>query len=540
MLRRRRPFLLRAARISLLGFAVAACGAAASGGCFRPPVVFPLAEGLRGAVRRDSLELIEFELDDGTILGGVRESAGEGAPLVLPLMEADGGVGWDLDLGGRYARLADLGLSSMAFDYRGVGLSGGSRSSRQMLDDTRRVYRHAVASVGGDESRLIVRASSIGTTMRAALLAEGARPRAVVAFGPVESATLARRYSAQFWWGLVYWPAAPFLRRLVDVSTLEQLVAAPCPVLVVTDPEDCFLSASEVAGLEADAAARETLRCVIPEGMVSRAQVNAPGFLQHVSVVRNANGLRPYEERFLLDHGVDRAVVDARVQSLLAAAPAAARERIEADESALARLRVLALADRRIFPDAAAAAALQLRDDEIEAAKEWVSSRWFRAGGAMRNESFDPYAVGAPRSFEEYLAVFDLDDGNGGRWPVEDLLRARTLLKFPSAKNDVWVWSEANLLALSLALDGELDEAEAVAAVAREEAEGASDGSPVPWVELEERDGGFLMVKMVADGAIYGRTVLPVVFKTDLASGLALHRRGEGVLPLLRKAAWRP
>ena len=35
-------------------------------------------------------------------------------------------------------------------------------------------------------------------------------------------------------------------------------------------------------------------------------------------------------------------MVDARVQSLLAAAPAAARERIEADESALARLRVLA------------------------------------------------------------------------------------------------------------------------------------------------------------------------------------------------------
>ncbi|MEM9378546.1 MAG: alpha/beta hydrolase [Planctomycetota bacterium] len=532
--------MVRAARIPALGFVLAACGAAAVGGCFRPPVVFPVGPGMGIEGERNSLTRIELTLDDGTTLGGVHESAGEGAPLVLHLMEADGGVGWRLGPSDRYDRLADLGLSSMAFDYRGVGLSGGSRRSGRMLDDTRTVYRHALASVGGDEDRLIVRASSIGTTMVAALLAEGARPRAVVAFGPVESATLARRYAAQFWWSPLYWPIAPFLKRLVDVSTLEELAAAPCPVLVVTDPEDCFLSAGEVARLQADAASRETLLCVIPAKKTRSPDVSAPGFQRHVSVVRRAYELRPFEERFLVEHAVDAAVVDARVTTLLAAAPAEARTRIEADAAARARLRTLAIADRRIFPEAAAAAALQLRNDEVEAAKEWVASRWFRFGAAVLQGRYDPYSVGSPRTFEEFLGTFDLADGEGGRWPVADVLRARSFLNHPGVRNEAWVWTEANLRALSLALDGRIEEAQALAESARFDAQQAEGDAPVSWLELEQRSGDLLWVETHVRGGSMGRTVIPAVFTTDLESFLVLLRRGEGALPLLRKAAWWP
>ena len=136
--------------------------------------------------------------------------------------------------------------------------------------------------------------------------------------------------------------------------------------------------------------------------------------------------------------------------------------------------------------------------------------------------------------------MFDLDDGDGGRWPVGDILRARAFLRSPSARNDTWVWSEANLQALSMAIDGEFEAARALALSARQEAARTATGGRVPWVELEGRGNGTLWIQIFAGRTSHGRSVLPVLFKTELESVSTLHRRGEGTLPLLRKAAWWP
>ncbi|MEM6671814.1 MAG: alpha/beta hydrolase [Planctomycetota bacterium] len=537
-MKRYRPF--RAVYGPMVAYAVLAGAASSVGGCIVPPVLAPVTDWGGHPDRRSAAETIELALQDGTALAGLIELAEPGAPLVLHFFESGGGVVPSVWFDERYDRLADLGLSSMAVDYRGIGLSGGSRAPRRMLDDARQLYRHAVERVGGDEGRVILRATSLGTTLVAGLLEGGARPRAVVAFAPVESATLARRFAAQHWWGFLYWPIAPFLQQLVDVSTLDQLGAAPCPVLVVTDPDDCFMSAGEVARLQAVASTRETLDVVIPDVKTVSSQVSVSGFQRHMSVVRGAEGLQPFEQRFLIAFGVEGDVIEGRVQALLERLPHDVAARIRADDGALARLQRILLEDRYVFPEAAAAAAIQLRDDEVESGLSWISSRWLRFPAVWNPRSFDPLAVEAPRTFDEFLGVFDLRNGEGGRWPIGDILTARDLLRSPSAKAGGWVWSESNVRALALSLEGEIEEAQAHAESARESEVERLGVSNASWLELAKSEGDFLTVKLVNDGGSTSRSVFPARFFAKLTSTPDGRTRREVALALLRKAAWLP
>lgn len=265
--------------------------------CVYPPVVAGPSL-TREAVSEGVLRIAapaSVALDASRAAHGFTVDAGPGCAVVLHLSSADHSVvsltdaRWD-PLG----ELLSAGMSSLAVDYSGVGLSGGEHLPSRLVSDARAMYEHAVKLVGGDESRVVLRASSIGTVLAAELLRTGATPGAVIAFAPVEAGSLARRYSAQFWWCFAYWPAAPFLKRIARADTFAELEKAPCPVVIYTSPFDCFVSHAEFDAMVAAAASLERLVCVERINAFTEAAVH-PGFEIHSAIVHLSAAVQPEE-----------------------------------------------------------------------------------------------------------------------------------------------------------------------------------------------------------------------------------------------------
>lgn len=533
---RRTKKFARVVKVTLLGWFGLAAVAWLANGCVYAPVLRPPNRSLqeRSPALREGLVQVALPVADSASLGGVFQAAGDGAPIVLHFYESGGLISPRFArLDDRYASLADVGCSSIAFDYRGFGRSSGERAPGEMTADALAAYEHAVGMAGGDEGRVVLRGTSLGTIMVASLLQGGARPAAVVAFAPVEADTIARRYSQQFWWGWAYWPIAPFLRSIATAGTLEELARAECPVLVFTDPEDCFVTDSEVQRLQQLAEAKDSLSIVIPASKSTSSSVRAAGFQRHMSVTRHAGGIQPAERRLLTSLFGEEPIFDERVNDILAALPVGPRAMLEAEVAALRRLRFLAMGDRQHFPEAAAAAALMLRDDEVEAARQWVTSHWHRALPMIHHaDRYDPAEMSCPATFEELLGVFNLDNGPGTRWPVTDILRARALLQSYSLVDGEPIWTEANVGALALALAGNLEEAAALAA--------SQDG---PTSLSFEGPKGLFMLTMEGQGATSSRQILAPLFTADLESRFLTNTEIKGndvLLPLLKKAAWLP
>ena len=117
---------------------------------------------------------------------------------------------------------------------------------------------------------------------------------------------------------------------------------------------------------------------------------------------------------------------------------------------------------------------------------------------------------------------------------MNDILMARAFLNRPGPKNDQFVWTAGNLQALSI--DGDVEAANALAAETRS----ALPGDELPWVAFEESEAGFLYIEQGSNGATNRWQTLPVMFSANLQSFSELLKRGEGTLPLLRKAVWLP
>ena len=119
---------------------------------------------------------------------------------------------------------------------------------------------------------------------------------------------------------------------------------------------------------------------------------------------------------------------------------------------------------------------------------------------------------------------------------MSDILAARAFLRRPGPKNDQFIWTEDNLQALSLATDGDVEAANALAAETRS----ALPGDELPWIAFEEREAGFLYIEQRCSGATNGWQPIPVLLSVNLQSYSELSRHGDGTLPLLRKAVWLP
>ncbi|MEM1452276.1 MAG: alpha/beta fold hydrolase [Planctomycetota bacterium] len=230
---------------------------------------------------------VELQTDDGVTLRGAFLEAKEGAPVILHLLPSaastetgvPGGIG-RIALDGTLQRLRDLGWSSLAVDYRGLGRSDGRRNADRLGADGDAMWREAVRRAGGSPDRVVVRATSLGSLVAAHLLAQdtaGGKPAGVVLIAPIRASTVVRnaardrRGSFAAWWAARLYgsPAIP------DLDTV--VASTPVPVLVVLPSEDPYLTPEEAAQL-ADAARAGGHRVEILAGDHPRAVLRAWGF----------------------------------------------------------------------------------------------------------------------------------------------------------------------------------------------------------------------------------------------------------------------
>lgn len=219
------------------------------GGCLTPPAILkastlPLAQAL--ALYPSETVVAQIPKPDGSSLTGFHVLAGPDAPLVLNLSDSSGSpAGAGSDFGVLAGQLRELGFASLFIDYEGVGLSAGERSITNLPADAWAAWNAALALVGGDPSRVIVRGISIGTVAAAELLEAGARPRAMLWIAPVRPATVVPRFARKFH-GFWAWLAASLLYGPAGrPEPHEAIAASKVPVHVLGSKTDALLSPEE-------------------------------------------------------------------------------------------------------------------------------------------------------------------------------------------------------------------------------------------------------------------------------------------------------
>jgi pimeloyl-ACP methyl ester carboxylesterase len=232
---------------------IAACLALISA-CVTPQIVQPGGTDSLERFRACSewSEIVELDVGTGERIRGLFVSAGDGAPVVLHLLGSQASVtavqrsdGLEFDVFSPAIDFACNGLSSLIVDYRGVGASDGECDSRHLAEDAWTAWNEALRRAGGYPSRVVVRASSIGTLAAATLLERGARPAMVELIAPVRSETIAHNWLAHYRGA---WRAAivsPFLRRPVAVDLEHALANAQTRLVVFAGRRDAFLPDDE-------------------------------------------------------------------------------------------------------------------------------------------------------------------------------------------------------------------------------------------------------------------------------------------------------
>jgi pimeloyl-ACP methyl ester carboxylesterase len=364
--------------------ALALLAATSAGACVVPNLVLPAGAGATSRAELHAparAELIETAAADGSALRGVWVPGEPRAPVVLHLMESTVGATEAARTHGIYWDLPAAGYALLAFDYRGVAASGGARSTEHVRADARAMWREAVARAGGDEGRVALRGGSLGALAVATLLQDGARPGAVVLYGPVRSESVVRHFMVTGWAGTPRVPEAlaPWLallfRRPLAVDLVEELARCRAPLLVICGAHDELLPPEETRSLLA-AVARAGGRFLVEE-------------LAHVELCTRHHRMHDEERDFLREVLPVTVDVGARERTMLDAMQALGAP--ELDESSRAQLR--ALLGRRIeAPPAVVAGLLAAGFDADRAA------RWLDADLAVRGRWLDGLAWGSVQS----------------------------------------------------------------------------------------------------------------------------------------------
>ncbi len=261
-------------------------------------------------------QLVEVRAGDGVTLRGAFLDAGPGAPVVLHLLPSGAstrtgvpaGIG-RIGLSGTLETLRAHGWSSLVLDYRGVGRSDGERDAGQLSVDGRAMWDEALRRAGGAPSRVVVRATSIGTLVAAGLLATGSAPSgrhtsdapgAAVLVTPVRAPSVVMNAARErggtlaAWWARMVHttPAMPDLTTVVASGRI--------PLLLVLAADDPYLPAREAEQLHATATGAGH-RVEVLKGSHARTVLRAWGFdLDEEGFAgRRVTGLMDAERQFL-------------------------------------------------------------------------------------------------------------------------------------------------------------------------------------------------------------------------------------------------
>jgi len=357
------------ARLVLAAVVLLACAS-----CLAPPALIA-ADGVDLAARiRDmpaGSERVELRSDDGSMLRGVHVPAGPGAPLCVHLLGSSDTVASELfPHRTLLAQLCDLGVASLMVDYRGVGASGGERHVDHLARDAQAIWQLALHLVGGEEDRLALRCTSIGTVAAAQLLASGARPGGLVLIAPVLPDTVVARYARVEYGWFGPWLARALFRPVADVDVVAELARARRPVLVSASDEDRFLGAGE----------RELLRdCVdaLPQGRWLEAEGG------HYFAALQGRGVPPAEVDFWLRTLGTRVDSAQRIEQWRSRLGEDAWQRIEQAPGGRERFEALAAQKASGDPRLFAAAVVSIPDVELARRLLWVlegapvMSRWY-------------------------------------------------------------------------------------------------------------------------------------------------------------------
>jgi fermentation-respiration switch protein FrsA (DUF1100 family) len=112
------------------------------------------------------VQRVEIPTEDGvTLVSWLIPADSDSIPLWLLICHGNAGNLSEFDRPVHYAGLRRLGLSLLAFDYRGYGESGGVASEEGLYRDARGAYRYLREKLGVPADHIIVFGHSLGSAV---------------------------------------------------------------------------------------------------------------------------------------------------------------------------------------------------------------------------------------------------------------------------------------------------------------------------------------------------------------------------------------
>ena len=219
-------------------------------------IYFPLSGVPRPAeVGLPTAEHVSFAAADGPTLHGWF------VPATIPGMSVtaivfNGNAGHRGFRAPLAAMLADAGIATLLFDYRGYGESDGVPSEEGLAEDALAAFRHVTSRTDVARNRLLYFGESLGAAVAVRLATEHP-PGALILRSPFSSLLDVGRH---------HYPFLPVAAVLRDrYASIERIANIRCPLLVISAAHDSVVPAEQSRQLHD--AARPPKRLIVFEGV---------------------------------------------------------------------------------------------------------------------------------------------------------------------------------------------------------------------------------------------------------------------------------
>lgn len=181
------------------------------------------------------IEAVTLTTDDGLSLGAWFVPPGAGAKGLSAIV-FNGNAGNRAYRAPLARRLAERGIGTLLFDYRGYGGNGGTPSEAGLERDARAARRYLEARPGFDPTKVVYIGESLGAAV-ALNLALDHPPRALVLRSPFASLAAV---------GAHHYPFVPVRWLLRDrFASIDRIGGLRCPLLVIAADRDSVVPAEQ-------------------------------------------------------------------------------------------------------------------------------------------------------------------------------------------------------------------------------------------------------------------------------------------------------